>query len=221
MLILQVNEFPDFLSGEERDNAQHIVIKYLTDEPKKGKRQWRKKSARSSQKSTRSDTLLSSRNSIAVDRLAYSAREPASRKELLRQLTSRSLPEKRVQFGETKSGLYLTVPGMEDEGGVKRRGSSGSKAERTRSLDTDSIARILKQGHRGSESLVIGQNAVSKFGNTPRALPQLNSLNNGHRSKARSVEDESSEEESYDGDVSLLVPPLDLKRGGYEGDEDR
>ncbi|CAH1785043.1 unnamed protein product [Owenia fusiformis] len=33
-----VNEFPDFLSGEERENTQHIAIKYLTNLPVKRKK---------------------------------------------------------------------------------------------------------------------------------------------------------------------------------------
>ena len=36
-LFFQVNDFPEFLSGAERENTQHIVIKHMSNESGKGK----------------------------------------------------------------------------------------------------------------------------------------------------------------------------------------
>jgi hypothetical protein len=192
-----VNEFPEFLVGEGAENAQHVVIKYLTLEKlkKRGSKSSKKdmngtgstlKTSQSSpsltssrhqqqqQRRTSNARALSARNSIAVDRLAYSARLPAaenshaSKSSSFGILSSRSLPDKtdkkQVQFGlrnMSPYGSHLTVPGLglregeeEDETTPRQRHASGGElniGSNTSSKTTKS--RSAKERHMRTNSL--------------------------------------------------------------------
>lgn len=65
-----MSDFPEFLSGEERENTQHIVITYLTDEATKGKRKAKKEEeldeAVNGLKTPRSARGISARASLSV-----------------------------------------------------------------------------------------------------------------------------------------------------------
>ena len=56
ILFFQVNDFPSFLSGEERENTQHLSVEYLTAAPAKGRK------GRQSLKSTNGTSSTRSRN---------------------------------------------------------------------------------------------------------------------------------------------------------------
>ena len=256
--MFQLNDFPDFLQGEERENTQHVLVKYLTDKPQKGRKTSRKdtlskdatsRSATSSPSRTNTSRQLSARNSIAVDRLVYSAREPMDRKQSLNSLTSRSLPEKRVQFDRVKDdvkfGPYLTVPGNGSKDLNQNRNTPDIlKTEsprlikkdkiRTNSLDPNALKKVLQNA---GENGLFEQNRKGKKSERPLPTPRRGSeegnknasnLNTGklYEELKMSLENELEEGSDEDEDEmtlvvpSVTVPPLDLKRTSSEGEED-
>ena len=90
VLYSQANDFPEFLQGEERENAQHLVIKYLTDAPLKKRVSLRKK--KSSFKNSAQNGSITDRDS------GHKPEHDFSRS------TSRSLPQ-QSSLGSGKESL--------------------------------------------------------------------------------------------------------------------
>ncbi len=102
-----INDFPEFLSGSERENAQHLILKYLTNEPEKkakqksnGKKRTKNKGGLDTTATSDPETPRSSRSSKPQDTLirpyscqSLSARDTREQKLLTarRNLSSTSL----------------------------------------------------------------------------------------------------------------------------------
>lgn len=55
---LQVNDYPDFLSGEERENTQHLVVTYWTNDSKRRSIRRSKRSPRPGSAATEGDRFV-------------------------------------------------------------------------------------------------------------------------------------------------------------------
>jgi hypothetical protein len=215
-----VNDFPSFLQGEEQQNTQHLVIKYLSNDPVKGKKP---KSARKS-KSDKADatprltTPRSARtNSInpiirPYSRHSLSARETKEMKiqtardllaelrdiQTARQLEESETLEKRVQFGESTLDIPvqdLTIP-RSISPILKRKSSVKSEKQ------NDDVGKRNGMSRKSPDSKSLQSNGTgSKL--TPRTKGELRLDLAQLQNSSDEDEKESDEEDENSNKVSM------------------
>ena len=105
---VQKDDYPDFLSGNERENTQHITVGYLTDEKKKNKKNDKtSKSKTDENQHTDKDTQNVSSSRVQSDRSSKSVRS------LFRLLSSRSTQSKTNNINENPAESQDNSPSVQ------------------------------------------------------------------------------------------------------------
>ena len=179
-----MNDFPEFLSGEERENTQHIIVKYLTEVPLKSK----KKAKNARQKSTKDKSTADAQSGADYgDSLSESMPSRLSSSFSKKKGAQLSPPPKRTHnlLLEKKMG-NLKLAGSADEALLKtllkkNETNQSSKHRSKFNLSSSSPSSQLHPliGHSNQEvdfkdQLRSRKKRLGSSGNAPlRPLPQL------------------------------------------------
>ena len=147
LYIFQVNEFPDFLSGAERENTQHIVIKYMTKEVPKGKK--RKPKDKSNEKLTPTST-----SSNLTYRGSLSLTSRSSKRQITERKTqSLNATPNAMQYKPRRSSIDAEVlrDALESEAAGKKKGSKKKKSGSPRLTNSDNLATTLLNRYSSSK----------------------------------------------------------------------
>ena len=204
-----MNDYPAFLQGDEQQNTQHIVIKYLTDGAVKGKRR------RSSHGKGKNDTLDSSANLTAPSSARGYPVNPIIRPYSSRSLSARETKEMKLI---TAQQLLAELQRSQTDSNLLSQGMDSSRGKRVQFSKSSPAILSQKDNESGKGEL----DSVEK-----QSLISVSSEDQSSKRKTSKRKKKNSESPSSSNGLGSRLTPrtkgelkLDLSKLETSRDED-